>query len=190
MEWRDDTTIASVQVGQPYDFAGRPDAARWYAVNTLPHREFRAKLQLENQGFRVFLPTGLKTIRHARKLTTVVAAFFPRYLFLELDLKQHPWRSVNGTFGVASLVMSGDMPHPVPRGLVETMIELTDRAGQMRFDDSLKVGAKIRLAAGPFADQLGIVDRLVGPDRVRVLLNMMGGPVPVQAPREFVVAAY
>ena len=30
--------------------------ARWYAVNTLPHREFRAKRHLENQGFRVFLP--------------------------------------------------------------------------------------------------------------------------------------
>ena len=31
---------------------------RWYAVNTLPHREFRAQHQLENQGFRVFFPKG------------------------------------------------------------------------------------------------------------------------------------
>ena len=51
--------------------------ARWYAVNTLSHREFRAKRQLENQGFRVFLPERLKTVRHARKLATSRHCFFP-----------------------------------------------------------------------------------------------------------------
>src|SRR5258708_32245573 len=96
--------------------------ARWYAVHTQPNREWRAKNQLENQAYEVFLPRRLKTVRHARKLTNVVAPFFPRYLFIRLDLTQHRWRSVNGTFGVARLVMQGDMPHPVPRGVVETMI--------------------------------------------------------------------
>ena len=104
-----------------------PGSLRWYAVNTLPRREFRARQQLENQGFRVFLPQGLKTVRHARKLTNVLAPFFPRYIFVELDLTFHRWRSVNGTFGVRSLVMQGETPHPVPRGIVETMLASVGR---------------------------------------------------------------
>jgi transcription antitermination factor NusG len=180
-------TIASGAIrGGPTDPHG---GVRWYAVNTLPHREFRAKQQLENQCLRVFLPQRLKTVLHARKLTNVRASFFPRYLFVELDLTQHRWRSVNGTFGVASLVMRAEMPHPVPPGIVETMIASVDPSGLLLFEADLKVGAKVRLTAGPFAEQLGIIQRLDDGDRVRVLLEIMGGPVPVQVPRQYVVAA-
>src|SRR5262249_39215497 len=83
------------------------DGARWYAVQTQPHRELRAKGQLENQAYEVFLPRRLKTVRHARKLTNVDAPFFPCYLFICLDLTRHRWRSVNGTFGVARLARGG-----------------------------------------------------------------------------------
>ena len=40
------------------------DGAPWYAVHTQPNREFRAKGQLENQAYHVFLPRRLKTVRH------------------------------------------------------------------------------------------------------------------------------
>jgi transcription elongation factor/antiterminator RfaH len=162
---------------------------RWYAVNTLPHREFKAKRQLENQGYRVFLPQRLKTVRHARKLTNVRAPFFPRYIFIELDLSVHRWRSVNGTFGVKSLVMQGEVPHPVPRGIVETMMSSADHNQLLRFEHGLKVGSEVRLVAGPFAEQLGILDRLDDSGRIRVLLKIMGATIPVRVPRDYAIAA-
>src|SRR5213594_3067034 len=75
------------------------DGERWYAVHTLPLRESYAQGHLRNQAFRTFLPKRRKTVRHARRLRAVEAAFFPRYLFVVLDLARHQWRSVNGTFG-------------------------------------------------------------------------------------------
>jgi transcriptional antiterminator RfaH len=162
---------------------------RWYVVNTLPHREFRAELQLTNQGFRVFVPQRLKTVRHARKLTNVRAPFFPRYIFIELDLSYHQWRSVNGTFGVASLVMRRDLPHPVPGGVVEAMLASVDEDGLVCFEQKLKIGSSVRLTAGPFADKLGILDRLDDAGRVRVLLEIMGTTVPVQVMSQFVMPA-
>ena len=162
---------------------------RWFAVHSQPNREARAQHQLENQGFEVFLPKRLKTVRHARRLTNLAAPFFPRYLFIQLDLTRHPWRSVNGTFGVSSLVMQGDMPHPVPRGVVEAMIGAVDGNGLLCLSERLAVGDRVRLAAGPFADKLGILDRLDDSGRVRVLLDIMGGAVPVQLERRFVTAA-
>jgi transcription antitermination factor NusG len=124
---------------------------RWYAAHTQPHREARSQVQLENQGFRTYLPKRLKTMRHARKLKTVTAPFFPCYVFVPLDLAQHQWRSVNGTFGVTSLIMAGERPHPVPCGVVEAMIAATDPAGLLSFEEKLSVGATVRLLAGPFA---------------------------------------
>ena len=49
-------------------------------------------------------PKRHKTVRHARRLSTVEAPFFPSYLFTVLDLTRHQWRSVSGTFGVSRLV--------------------------------------------------------------------------------------
>lgn len=165
------------------------DNVRWYAVNTLPHREFRAKRQLEIQGYHVFLPQRLKTVRHARKLNNVRAPFFPRYIFVQLDLTIHRWRSINGSFGVKSLVMQGDVPHPIPRGVVETMISSADHSSLLRFKDSLKTGSQVRLVAGPFAEQLGVLERLDDSGRIRVLLKIMGATIPVQVPREYAIAA-
>jgi transcriptional antiterminator RfaH len=145
----------------------------------LPFAEGRAQAQLENQDFRTFLPKRQKTIRHARKLSTISAPFFPRYLFVALDLNRHRWRSVNGTLGVASLVMAGGRPCAAPHGIIESMVAVADTEGVLQLHANLKVGAPVRLAVGPFADQLGILDRLDGTGRVRVLLSMFGRQVPV-----------
>ncbi len=162
---------------------------RWYAVHTLPFAEKRAQTQLANQQFRTFLPKRQKTVRHARKMTNVVAPFFPRYLFIVLDLTRDRWRSVNGTFGVASLVMGGDLPCPVPPGIVESMLDLADAAGLLQLHPDLKVGSPVRLAAGPFAEQLAVLDRLDDSGRIRVLLNMLGRQVPVSLHRTHALPA-
>src|SRR6266478_5943676 len=114
------------------------DCERWYAVHTLPFAEARAEGQLQRQEFRTFQPKRHKTVRHARRLSTVEAPFFPRYLFIVLNLAQHQWRSVNGTFGVSRLVMQGDRPHPVPHGVVEALIAAADARGILQLGDKLQ----------------------------------------------------
>src|SRR5271165_1419975 len=131
------------------------EGERWYAVHTLPFGEKRAAAQLQNQDYGAFLPKRQKTIRHARKLSTITAPFFPRYLFVALDLDRHRWRSVNGTLGVSSLVMVGERPCPAPHGVVESLVAVADTEGVLQLHSDLKVGSPVRLSAGPFADQLG-----------------------------------
>ncbi len=172
------------------DHLGEPDRAlaggqRWFAVHCLPRREAGAQRQLENQGFHTFLPRCLKARRHARKLENVLAPIFPRYLFVVLDLDRDRWRSVNGTFGVARLVtMAGDRPQPAPRGVVEALIALTDGRGVLRFDGGgrLAVGQKVRILAGAFAEQIGLLRRLDDNGRVCLLLDVMGGRIGVTLP--------
>jgi transcription elongation factor/antiterminator RfaH len=155
------------------------DGERWYAVHTLPFAEARAEGQLHRQGFRTFHPKRNKTVRHARRLRTVEAPYFPRYLFIVLNLARHQWRSVNGTFGVSRLIMRGDQPHPVPRGVVEALMAAVDARGVLQFARKLHVGGSVRLMAGPFAEQLAILDDLDDTGRVRVLLDILGRKVAV-----------
>ena len=156
-------------------------ARRWFAVNVRPRAERIAVANLDRQGFRHFLPQQKKTIRHARQFRTVLAPLFPGYLFVALDLGRERWRAINGTFGVVSLVRTGDEPRPVPAGIVEALMELSQGDSIVRFERQLEVGQRIKMIAGPFAEQLGTLDRLDDQGRVRVLLEMMGTVIPVTA---------
>ena len=93
----------------------------WYVVNTQPNGEERARLNLERQGFDVYLPRYLKHRRHARRIERVRRPLFPRYLFVRFDPDTAQWRSINGTFGVAHLVSHGNQPVPVPDNIVDAI---------------------------------------------------------------------
>ena len=126
------------------------------------------------------MPFHVATRRHARKFRTVRAPVFPRYIFVALDLDRDRWRSVNGTFGVQRLVMAADRPVPVPSGVVETLMQSVDEGGNLTFASALEPGSRVRLASGPFADSLGILNSLDASGRVEVLLELLGGAVRVR----------
>ena len=153
---------------------------RWYVVYTLPYREATAQLHLSNQGFRTFLPLLCKAVRHARRDRAVLAPLFLRYLFVALDLTCDRWRAINGTRGVATLIMQTERPVPVQAGVVETLIASSLPTGEVQFYQDMSPGDRVRLIAGPFAGQLGILQRLNGAGRVQVLLEIMGSYIPTK----------
>lgn len=138
----------------------------------------------------MFLPRRQKTRRHARKIDVVLAPLFPGYLFVRLDLTRDQWRCVNGTYGVGRLVMQGDAPAPASRGVVEALRDACDKSGVLRLPrDELKLGQSVRILTGAFADFIGEIDRLDDVGRIRVLLEIMGGRVPIVLPEGSVVPA-
>jgi transcriptional antiterminator RfaH len=160
---------------------------RWFVVRTQPRRESQAERQLANQHFRTFLPRFRKSRRHARKFEIVSAPLFPGYLFVILDLDRDRWRSVNGTYGVDRLLTHAGAPEPVPHGLVEQLLAATDAAGIVRLHPNLQNGQMVRVSAGPFANFVGRLQQLDDSGRVRILLEVLGGKVPVLLPEDCVV---
>lgn len=106
-------------------------------------------------------------------------AFFPGYMFVSLNIEVDRWRSINGTFGVRSLIMQGQRPVPCPVGLVEQFIALTDAEGLLDFSSALQTGNAVRILSGPFAELVGVLEKLDSVSRARVLLNIMGGDISV-----------
>ena len=151
-----------------------PSGIRWFVVQRQPGKELYASAYLENQGFVTFRPRLRRTVSHARRLKTVLAALFPRYLFVSLDLLRDRWRSVNGAFGFSCLVTDGNLLAPVPRGLVETLIETTDGTGTVALGAPLTPSEDAGPLHGPFADQIGRLLSLDAAGRARVLLEILG----------------
>ena len=104
-------------------------SARWYVVQTHTHAETKAAAHLVRQGFIAYLPRYLKRRRHARRIETVAAPLFPRYLFVTVDMVCQRWRAIHSTIGVARLVCNGEDPVAVADNIVETLRAREDEQG-------------------------------------------------------------
>ena len=162
---------------------------RWFVARVLTHQESRAQLNLHRLGFRSFVPRLQRTVRHARRLRETLRPLFPGYIFVIIDLSKHRWRSVNGTFGIASLIMGAEQPMPVPLGVVEALVSSCESFGPVRLNDGLEIGQKVRILSGPFAETLCRLAHLDDRGRVRVLLEIMGMEVAAQLDRSVIAPA-
>jgi len=170
--------------------AEKRPAKKWYVVHTHAMGETKALAHLQRQGFEAYLPQYEKTRRHARKVETVAAALFPRYLFVRMDVGTERWRAVKSTHGIAHLIGSGEAPQPIADGIVELIRMREGADGLIALDaDGFMPGQKIEITDGPFAEHLALFDAESDRDRVYVLLNLMGRDVRVRVPTRTLRAA-
>jgi transcriptional antiterminator RfaH len=168
-----------------------PDPARWYVVQTHVHAETKAVMHLGRQGYSTYLPRYLKRRRHARRIETVAAPLFPRYLFVAIDCAAQRWRSIQSTIGVTHLVCNGDEPATVPNGVIERLQGREDERGFVRLDmrPRFAPGDRIRVVDGIFDACIGLFDGMVDRERVAILLDLLGRKVRVVLDGESIVAA-
>jgi transcriptional antiterminator RfaH len=164
---------------------------RWFVAHTHPHAEGKATAHLNRQGFEIYFPRYLKRRRHARRIETVAAPLFPRYLFVAIDLTAQRWRSIYSTVGVSRLVSNGDDPTPVPDGIVEALKTREGGNGFIKLDSrpSFRAGDKIRVLDGAFTSCLGLFEGMAERERIAILLDLLGRKVRVVLDADLVAAA-
>ncbi len=165
---------------------------RWFVAHTHPNAEAKATSHLNRQGFEIYFPRYLKRRRHARRIETVAAPLFPRYVFVAVDLAAQRWRSIYSTVGVARLVCNGDEPTAVPDGIVEALKEprRRERLHQTRLSaGSFAPGDKVRVLDGAFSSCLGLFEGMAERERIAILLDLLGRKVRVVLDADLVAAA-
>lgn len=151
---------------------GRP----WYLIYSKPRLEHVARENLARQGFQVYLPMGAVQRRGQSRLEP----FFPRYLFIRLDVGATNWAPVRSTRGVMRLVGFGDAPARVPHGLVEELQQREAAGSLHERPPQYRKGDAVRLLDGPLAGYEGIFLARSGSERATLLLCLMGGQAQVR----------
>ncbi len=166
-------------------------AAHWYVIHTQTHAEEKSRFHLERQGYQVYLPRYLKRRRHARRVEIVASPFFPRYLFVAVDVASQRWRSVNSTIGVARLVCNGEHPAIVSDRIIGQIRRNEDEKGFVRVDQSPRFsrGDKVRVLDGALSDCFGLFEGATSEERVSILLDLLGRKVRVFLETDSIAAA-
>lgn len=163
----------------------------WFVAYTLPAKETVARRHLEEQGYDVYLPMFKKTRRHARRVDEVLQPLFPRYLFIELDMKIDSWRAVNSTRGVAYLLLNDGHPLGIPASIIEGLQAEEDEHGLVPITcvETFLKGEKLRIIEGTFKDQIAVFEAIDDKKRVQLLLNFLGRDTKISIPAYAVEAA-
>jgi transcriptional antiterminator RfaH len=154
---------------------------KWYVVHTHARAEATAVAHLERQGFETYCPRYLKRRSHARRITLEPAPFFPRYIFIAMDMATQRWRAVRSTLGVSYLVGSEEGPTPVTEAVVAKLRASEDPRGfiPMEARPPFLRGDRVRLCDGIFSSTMGVFDGIADSGRVAVLLELLGRKVRV-----------
>lgn len=163
---------------------------RWYLIHTKPAGEWLAQANLERQGYEVYLPRLVESVRRGARRFERIMALFPRYLFLRLNEGQQSLAPVRSSVGVFNVVKFGARYAIVANELIN---ELRSRADpvtglhRMASEPQLAPGTLVSLTVGPFDGLEGIFLRRAGADRVVVLLKLLGQEAAVRLPVDFVL---
>lgn len=154
----------------------------WYLAQLKPGGLVRATTNLSRQGIASFMPQRLVTRRRAGRLVETERPLFPGYLFVRVAPDAQTWRAINATLGVARLVGFGAAgPAEVPAPLIAGLLARTGPGGRLEAAEAeFRVGERVRIVAGPFADMLARIEAIPERDRIFTLLEMMGREVRTQ----------
>jgi transcriptional antiterminator RfaH len=162
----------------------------WYLIHTKSAAEALAQLNLERQGYEVYLPRLVQSLLWGRQRRERVVPLFPRYLFLRLREGSQPFGPVRSSVGVSGVVRFGYRYAQVAHEVICRLQARADPLTGLHHLNSpapLVSGAAVRIAAGPFDGLEGIFQREDGAERAVVLLELLGQEIPVRVPVEWVL---
>ena len=159
----------------------------WFAVLTKPRAEGLAHTNLLRQGFECMLPKVRRAVRRNGGVKSRIDALFPRYLFLRADPDEKSLAAVRSTRGAVGLVRFGGIPAPVPEAVVERIQSRVREDECVALDTPLLVaGQQVTVRAGALYGWEAIFKSHDGPDRVRLLLELLGTTREIVMPRALI----
>lgn len=139
----------------------------WHAATTKPLQEVRAERELRKQGFRVYSPR----VRVRRAGGYRIQPYLRGYVLVQFDAERDWWwPSICHTRGVGRLLMMGERPSRIRRGVVERLIA---EIGDDFAVDERKIDELI-LRPGDLVDVFGWGSGVVissSHDRIRLMLE-------------------
>ena len=155
----------------------------WALIYSKPKEEQRAKINLERQGFEVFLPMiDIEEGREPLTKASSVHFLFPRYLFVKINIREGNWISINSTRGVSNLVLFGGKIATVQENIILYLQQITNKEGIFRQKTQMvefSEGDDLIIQGGILKGMRGIFLSKSGKERVRILLQTFSKPLTV-----------
>ena len=191
-QMEEQTEALDFEAEETKDTSAKVDKApkkRWYVVHTYSGHENKVKVNLEKRIeymnmsekiFRVEVPQKTITQVKGGKKTEKEEKIFPGYVLVEMIMDDDSWYVVRHTAGVTKFVGSSKKPIPAKDSEIKKIIH-RGQTQTPKIELDVKVGDKVRIVSGPFAEFIGDITE-VYPDKskLRANVSIFGRETPVE----------
>lgn len=169
--------------------AAESDNRFWYVVHSYSGMENKVKKNLEhriesmhvgNKIFQVIVPTEEQIELKEGQRRVVERRVFPGYIIVQMLLDDESWYVVRNTPGVTGFVGIGNQPTPLSSEEVDRIMRRIE-AEEPRVQVDFKVGERVRVTEGAFAEFQGVVHEIdLDRGKARILISIFGRETPVE----------
>jgi len=155
----------------------------WVLVYTKAKEEKKANDNLNNQGFKTFLPLIAPSNKSVE--FKFLVPVFPRYLFVQINLKTDNWTSIKSSYGVSHIVMFSEKFSPISNNIIKLIQNKLDESDIYKEDFSIvdyQKGDPVSIKEGTFAGIEAIFLSKKPKDRVRLLLKLINTSIVAEIP--------
>jgi transcriptional antiterminator RfaH len=153
----------------------------WYILQHKHNAHHKAVKNLNQQGFKTFLPLYFETLHKANRITKVKKPLFPGYMFIKFDRINCQWGKINNTYGVSRLITFDSNLKCVPTELIDNLMKRCDFSGVLLPKKIYKSGDKVKVLEGPFANFFATVERYETEQRIWILMDLLGRKTKIQS---------
>lgn len=173
------------------------DAQRsWHVVQIAPSHFTKAAFHLNSAGYKIYAPLirefilprsnqlalGQRKHRHLFKREKL-SPLFGSYRFVRFDAKTDPWHDLFKLMGVHGIQVEGNVPVAIPDAKIER-IQSQEINGAIPGSTPVKalifsVGDIAKVNEGAFMGFEGKIERMDESGRIRLMLELFAGLVPV-----------
>ena len=154
----------------------------WFILQFKANSHYQAAKNLNQQGFKTFLPLHDTTTRKVSRFKSTTQPLFPGYMFISFDREKFEWNKINNTYGVSRLITSNAVLKSVPSTIVDEFMSRCDLSGRIQPADKLVKGNTVKILEGPFANFIATVETYETDQRIFILMDLMGRETKIQAP--------
>ena len=148
----------------------------WAVLRSQSHRERLAARAIGTRGVESYVPSlpCMEGLRHP---------LFPGYLFAHVVPDSDDLLRIRSAPGVAYVLPRVGVPQLLPDQLIETIRAHEKALNSQTHAGTFQRGDRVVVVSGPFKWVEGLFDRRVDAHgRVRILLSLVHGTLPVQLP--------
>ena len=157
----------------------QPQTKSWYVLFTKPRHEKKLAERLQSEGWTVYCPLKKTTKQWSDRKKMIEEALFPSFIFIQCQEQDRDKVFVHAS--AVRYLYWLRKPAVVRSEEIESIRYWMGEVNHASITvESIPVGAKVRLGAGPLMGQLGIVKEHRG-DQVIIVLDQLGIQVRVKA---------
>lgn len=168
------------------------DKKAWYILKVQVNREdaIRESLKrrvaiagLDEYFGETLVPTEKVTEIRGDKKRIVRKKLYPGYIMIYMEVTDETWFLVRETPGIGDFTGASGKPTPMLPHEVERILasEKSDATESPKLKVGYKVGDQVKIKAGPFETQEGVVDAIdYMSGRVTVIITMFGRSTPIE----------